>query len=234
MIHLKRMTSDKSGFTIVELMVATLVFAIILVVITSGIIHFTADYYKGVNTSATQTAARNIANIIAQNLQYGGGQDVYDGSHAAAGYICVGATRIDYNLGYELTANPISSSNYAIVVSADDCSTATFPSAAKQPKEYLGPHMRVTNLKITRVLGVTNNLYKISIGVAYGDPDLLCARNIPATNPGGCAPTQSVPATASFWTSNGAFIGCKGITGSEYCAAARLNTEVVSRFGLSS
>ncbi|MGH7240712.1 MAG: PilW family protein [Candidatus Saccharimonadales bacterium] len=221
----KARTLHSGGFTIVELMVATLVFSVILVVITSGVIHFTAEYYKGVNTSATQTVARNITNIIAQNLQYGGGPGVYDGTNAAAGYVCVGSTRIDYNVGHQFTG----SGDYGVVVSADSCSHTYPPAAGSQPKEYLAPNMRVTNVGVTPVPGTL--LYKISVGVAYGDPDLLCATNVvPAINSGGCSPTQSVPATPAWWAAHGAFVGCKGGAGSQFCAAAHLNTEVVSRF----
>lgn len=228
MMRREHVASNRAGFTIVELMVATLVFSVILVVITSGVIHFTTDYYKGVNTSATQTAARNIANIIAQNLQYGGGEDTYDGSQAASGYICVGATRIDYNLGHQLNKGP--APDYGVLVSADNCSHAYPPLAGSQPKEYLGPNMRVTNINVTQVSGATNNLYKISVGVAYGDDDLLCFQSGTA---GLCssAPGSLGGVSANQWNTNGKSVRCRSGAGSQFCAIAHLSTEVVSRFG---
>lgn len=224
MMSLKRTSPDKTGFTIVELMVATLVFSIILVVITSGVIHFTADYYKGVNTSATQTAARNVANIIAQNLQYGGGKNAFTPNTATgtARYICVGGTQIDYQLGAQLSSG---GGGYGAFVWKGPCG-GTHP-AGSAGTEYLGPNMRVTNINVTPVTGTT--LYKVSVGVAYGDDDLLCFQ---AGVAGRCssAPGSLTSVLPSQWDTQGKTVRCRPGAGSQFCATAHLNTEVVSRF----
>jgi len=46
----------QSGFTLVELMIATMVFSVILLVITYGVVRFTNSYYKGLNSSTTNSA----------------------------------------------------------------------------------------------------------------------------------------------------------------------------------
>jgi prepilin-type N-terminal cleavage/methylation domain-containing protein len=68
------MIRRQDGFTVVELLIATVVFTMVLLVITSGVTHFTHAYYKGVHQSSTQTTSRNVINTIAQNIQYGGGK----------------------------------------------------------------------------------------------------------------------------------------------------------------
>ena len=55
-----RTQSSQSGFTIVELMIATLVFAMVLLVITVGVMSFTRAYYRGINQSNTQRVARAV------------------------------------------------------------------------------------------------------------------------------------------------------------------------------
>lgn len=228
----RRSPLGEAAFTIVELMIATLIFSVILVIITTGIIHFTTDYYKGINTSATQTAARNIAAIIAQNLQYGGGKDDYKPNTAGGNnrYICIGSVRMDYNLGNQLTKGA-PGNDYGVVITADNCGHGY---TGATTKEYLGPNMRVTNLDVTQISGASN-LYKISVGVAYGDIDLLCARSRASGTAGSCSSTSTTSslnwglADATYGT-EGASVTCKSGKGSQFCAVSHLNTQVVSRF----
>ena len=62
--------TKNSGFTIIELMIATSVFAVVLVVAASGILAIGMLYYKGVTSSRTQEAARSISNTIANTIQF--------------------------------------------------------------------------------------------------------------------------------------------------------------------
>src|SRR5262249_25193419 len=68
----RRPDSRQAGFTIVELMVATLVFSTILIVITYGVLSFTRAYYNGVTNSTTQDTARNIISTISQAVEFNG------------------------------------------------------------------------------------------------------------------------------------------------------------------
>ena len=214
----RRANQAQAGFTIVELMVASLVFTVILGVITSGIVHFTSDYYKGINTSATQTTARSIANIIAQNLEYGGGANTFSVPTVTNGYdfaVCIGSTQIQYVLGSQLTKDP---SPYGVIVTKYDPALGcqSFPSGNPGGKEMLGPKMRLTNLSVDPITTPSGSrLYTVSVGVAYGEADLLCSTNVPVvTNPGSCASGATVSLTASdhaFWNDpkNGAGIRCR-------------------------
>jgi prepilin-type N-terminal cleavage/methylation domain-containing protein len=230
MMSLRHNSSKESGFTIVELMIATLIFAIILVVITSGVIHFTEAYYKGVHTSSTQTIARNVMNIIGQNLQYGGGEATLVQSDPADPsvdkYICVGDTQIDYRVGAQLGTD----SQYGVFVTTVDSSGECKPFTASligHGRELLSPNMRLTDLTVVQ----SNNLYEIKAGVAYGDLDLLCAQSIsPATAIGGCAKTAPRFVDYTALAAPGATLICKPVSGSQYCAVSHLSSQVVARF----
>lgn len=229
----------QAGFTIIELLVATLVFSVILVVITSGIIHFTENYYKGLHESSTQTTARNVMNVISQNLQYGGGADAYITNTDTTGetdkYICIGSVQINYKIGPQLGSD----GTYGVVVSAVDplAGCGAYRPGITKGKELLAPKMRLANLCVNNCSGATSgSLYTVNVGIVYGDVDLLCARKItPAsTSQGGCG--SGAPAFVagdySLWNDPvvGASIGCKGGSGSQFCAASRLSTQIVARF----
>jgi prepilin-type N-terminal cleavage/methylation domain-containing protein len=219
----------QAGFTIVELMVATLVFSVILVVITSGIISFTQGYYKGINSSATQNAARNVANTIARNLEYGGGEDnlfpvTVSGNNYA---LCIGDSLIDYNLGGQLGTPGNTYGVYTATHPVGSC--PVYPPGA-QGNELLGPNMRVTNLSVKKVSGVSGNLYSINIGVAYGDIDLLCDKSITPGTSGSCSPTDTTHNGDIDWANHGKTVICKGGKSSRFCAVSHLSTQVSSRF----
>lgn len=236
----------QAGFTIIELMVASLVFTVILGVITSGIVHFTADYYKGINSSATQTTARTIANLIAQNLEYGGGEDSF--STATNGYnkaICIGSIKINYILGSQLAKDPDTSVKYSVLLTPYDrtlgsCQTYDGITAGK---ELMGSNMRLTDLYVTPISNGNStggHLYRVNVGVAYGDSDLFCSTAVaPSNTYGGCdraAPALQMPSESSaatnFWgtNENGSKITCHGVSGQQFCAISHLTTQVNTRF----
>lgn len=68
---MKRVNSK--GFTIIELLIATVIFSVILLVITGAIVQFGRIYYKGIVQSRTQERARAITDSVAKNLQFSKG-----------------------------------------------------------------------------------------------------------------------------------------------------------------
>jgi hypothetical protein len=224
------MNRRQAGFTIVELLIATVVFTLVLLVITSGVVHFTHAYYKGVHQSATQTTSRNVTNTIAQNLQYGGGKNNYNpGLPIDADkndFICIGDIQIDYELGAQLGKD----SNYGVLVSTINPATGCRAyNIGQSGRELLAPNMRLTNLKVENV----GNVYTITAGVAYGDLDLLCFRSVaPSTSQGGCDKT-ALPFSAftdANWYTDGTTVSCRNDNSSEFCAVSHLSTSVVARF----
>lgn len=68
MISIKR---SQKGFTILELMIATSVFSVVLLLCTFGMMYIGRIYYKGITSSRTQAVARTISEDVVQAVQYG-------------------------------------------------------------------------------------------------------------------------------------------------------------------
>jgi len=212
-LHRFHPKSQQRGFTIVELLIATLVFSVVLVLVTMGILQVTRVYYKGVTESNTQNAARNIMDTIAQAIQFNGGivTETTDTPTAGTSYaFCVGNEQFSYMLGYQLSDTlPLlaNQTQHALVVASAvaGCSGApaqNLAGGAINGHELLSPHMRLANLEVNNV---GTNLYEIHVTVAYGDDDLLNNPTDPAAS-------------------------CRGITaGTQFCSVSDLTTTVLKR-----
>lgn len=232
----------QQGFTIVELMIATMVFSVILVVITTGVLKFTNSYYKGLNSSATQTTARNLITSITQGVQYAGNSQlavqIPHPTDITKGVVCVG------NVHYYYTLGSLAGSGYGVYETSQtditNCDpTTTFAAMQADPtgRELLAPHMRLTDIHVGRnaaAPATTLPLYDISVGIAFADDDspgvvsLLCATSLP--DPGGCDPSDGdLTSQLIADPDNGPYVTCKSQSGSQFCAVVHLNTTVQAR-----
>lgn len=205
----------QGGFTIVELMIATAVFSILIVVITAAILQFTKQYYRGVIANRTQTTARNIMDDLTRSIQFNGGQ-VYELSDNN-GY-CIGDTKrysvarnrqvrttgavaARHQAAHGLVSDKVTVCN----TSTSSLGVATLPPAlptANNARELLGENMRVTKFTITS----SGGFYVINLRVVYGDDDFLTTVADPNPNP-----------------------TCKSTSGSHFCAVAELTSTVKKR-----
>jgi len=245
----RRLRNEEDGFTIIELLIATAVFSLVLLIITYGVIHFTNSYYKGVNTSATQATTQNAIESISQAIEFSrndgtsvtevspqsgsAGQPVPQGSN---GYLCVGSKEFLFTLGQKYDGGVPGSGSlgtdvgfYELPQSTASCGwPSTWPNVS-DGNELLSKNMRVTNLSVTPVSSALG-LWQISLGIAYGDSDLLCnvSKN---TAQGGCAEgaTQNNPSTTPFVS--GTDVRCTDTVGSQFCAVANLSAAVTQRIG---
>jgi len=221
------MWQEQSGFTIVELMIATLVFSIVLLVITVGVLNFTSSYYKGINSSTTQTTAQNAIDSVAQAIQFSSsgtaGTDV-----APSGLFCAGSRMFLYSLGVQYQGGTPSSSNWGLYMFPNphtaNCDTSGIGSFAGGT-ELLGKGMRVANVSVTNS-NPTENLWQIALTVVYGDSDLLCQSSLGGAQ-GGCQ--SSAQAFAATATVSGVDVGCKSQIGSQFCSVAALSTVAQQR-----
>jgi prepilin-type N-terminal cleavage/methylation domain-containing protein len=228
---------DKSGFTIIELLVATSVFSVILLVVTTGIMSFTKSYYKGITETDTQNVARNIMNGIAQAIQFSSAESGFvplgapGGSDTGA--FCINNTRYSYVVGKELTdTTPVPAGQTAHVLvmdSAPNCSTSTpglnvtgaLAMAGKQ--ELVSPSMRLAKLTVglQSAAGASPKAYAVAVRVVYGDDDLLCSPGVP----GSCASSATMSASNLARSD----IQCKSTAGSQFCSVSDLSTVVEKR-----
>lgn len=187
-------SSTQEGFTIIELLVATAVFSIVLLIMTSGILQISRMYYQGVLQTRTQDTARSIVEEIGESIRYATGAylqgTVVSGPNIDpglglpdTGYFCLGGRRYTYAIDRQLKSSPAPSTRqkkHALWVDqpVGGCSGATGPENLDSPaaggRELLTENMRLTRFNVAPVSsgGVTNG-YTIQISVAYGDDDLL-------------------------------------------------------------
>lgn len=227
------------GFTIVELMIATVVFSMVMLVIVFGVLNFSHDYYGGITSSTTQNTARNVINAITQSIEFSGLSIVTTPtSLPGAGnevYFCAGGATYAYNWGtmYKGTPSTTNLGLYEItgmckMPAASDLSTAQ---ANGTGKELLNPNMRVTVLTVSS--DPTGRLYTITLGVAYGDSDLLC--NQSKVGQGGCVASDATNPTGQTVTTNPSSVDnvsdvqCRAAAGFDFCAHAGLSTTVALR-----
>jgi hypothetical protein len=184
-----------------------------------------------VNSSSTQDTARTILNSVSQGIQFSGNV-IYKsgpvGSPSLAYYFCVGGATYFYIPGvkYDATAT-LNSSNPGLYMDPGGCSSTPNFSNSKG-KELLGNAMRVTYLSV-QPLGTTNRLYTISLGIAYGDSDLLCNHSI-ASGKGSCQHSSTAYAIGDVVQGTDQNdVVCKPSAGSQFCAHAGLTTTVSLR-----
>ncbi|HVU59892.1 MAG TPA: prepilin-type N-terminal cleavage/methylation domain-containing protein [Candidatus Saccharimonadales bacterium] len=204
----------RRGFTILELMIASSVFAVILLVVAVGVQRFTSGYFKGVTSSQTQATARNIMSDVSQAIEFGTNITPTVTSSGVSG-LCIDNTLYSYAVGQQVTDTAPNSgkhqANHALVVSnPSSCTASTTPSLPNNPlpsgsRELLGQHMRLSAFSVTG----SGSLYTIHIRIIYGDDDLL---------------TPAVSGSTNWATEN-----CSGTAGSQFCAVSDLQTTVERR-----
>lgn len=209
---MKFMRNNQQGFTIIELMVATAVFSVVLLLCTYGLLAIGRTYYKGATISRTQEAARIIVDDISEAIRFNGG-NVHDSE--ANSWHCVGTKRYSFAINRQL-----SDSNHALV---SDTISSCGPGTGRQAEidggalsassqELLGNRMRLMRFSLE---DIGDNLYRITVRVATGEDDLFeDLINNTTGAPGG----DGQPDT------------CKNErSGSHFCAVSELTTVVQKR-----
>ena len=203
--------NKSNGFTIIELMIATTVFSLVLLLCTFGLLQIGRVYYKGVTGARVQESLRNVTDEISRSIQFSGGTVVPSPSTITPGtafVFCIDDQRYSAVTDRQLTEtnpNPILSQTYHVLVvdTLSGCNSSSPPQDLTQPvvngKELLGPNMRLSKLEV-KTTGT--NLYQINIRIVYGDDDIL----------------------------NAAHTSCADVrAGTQFCAANEFNTVVQKR-----
>lgn len=216
-----RPDARSAGFTIVELMIATLVFSTILLLITVGVLYFTHTYYSSINRSTTQNTARAIISSVSQGIQFSG-TPVATTADTGSNYFCAGGNMYIFKLGVQYQGATATATNPGLYVvpSPSGCaSPAGVNYNRPDAQQLLGKGMRIANFTVT---GIGSQLYAISLTVAYGDNDLLCA---PQSVTGSCG-NNTVLTDGQLSAGD---IACRAQTGSQFCAVSSFNTTVQQR-----
>src|SRR3954468_10979744 len=97
---------SQKGFTIIELMIATSVVSVLLLLATVIIIGIGNLYYKGISQSRVQDNVRSIADEISQQLRFSDQLYAVDSPSGAIHAICIGKTRYTYTIGHQVGSDP--------------------------------------------------------------------------------------------------------------------------------
>jgi prepilin-type N-terminal cleavage/methylation domain-containing protein len=216
--------SPQDGFTIIELMIATAVLTIILLIASVTIINIGDLYGKGVSQSDIQTTERDDINQISQSLQFStgvveslptpiqakntSGQTINTTVQA----ICIGSDQYTFAENVQIGDNIVGGGTFSNVflknASPSDfnengtlivCPPANLTTYFSAGNGLVGGHMEVHNFSVS-----TTSPYTLTLDLTYGDDDLL---------------NNSGPGPAT----------CSGGTGDQFCATSNLTTTVAQR-----
>lgn len=239
MIDMEKLKNKKlakqKGFTIIELMISTIIFSLILLAASAAIVEVGKKYYRGITNARTQAVARSITEEIAQALQYTSqpvkipnypsGATVYgpqvdvDATEGDTFFFCIGSKRYTFAVDRRLTESPAADSKekrhvFWVDEPDDGCAYAVTPTAADLTLEnpsgttaVNGRELLDINMRITKltIQPRANGLWSIVVSVASGVDDLL------ALNDAGQ-------------------IVCEGSTfGTEFCAVSEISLNVSKR-----
>jgi len=160
---------NEKGFTLLELLISTTVFSVILLLCTFGLIQVGRNYYRGNTISRTQNATRSAMNTLTQSIQFSGSapQGTLPDDGISSGTFCIGSLRYDYKLNTQVEDNI--NKDYALKTSKlDNAADCNAGNPAPQT-ELLGKGMSLREFSIVN----SGNDYTITMLVAYGDNDLL-------------------------------------------------------------
>jgi prepilin-type N-terminal cleavage/methylation domain-containing protein len=102
-IKLNLKKNNSNGFTIIELMIATIVFSMVLVVLLASFMQIGRMFYKGVSLSNTNEATRTLVEDLVTDVRFFAQTPIScDPTSTCSGvkkYFCVGNNRYTYILG---------------------------------------------------------------------------------------------------------------------------------------
>lgn len=242
MYRIRARLKQSEGFTIIELMMATMVFSVIMLIAAGTVVRFTNNFQKGVTQSTTQGVARGLVDNISQQLQFVGSMSGFRKLAAPEGTsykgYCIHGTRYSFVLGKQLEREV---QNVLVEDSGmgEGCGgVARNLSSGVSGNELLAPNMRLAKFEVINDAdpgdeadGSSNpRLYKVKVKVVYGDDDLLCVDGAPVGSEKDCSNTKASMSNVSALNQNELNrLSCKTQIGSQFCAVSEISTTVQNR-----
>lgn len=207
--------TSSQGFTLVELLIATSIFSTILLVVTFGIINIGKIYYRGINSTNTQSVARVIMDDIVQSIQFYGGTVTIPSPQTSPGFYCIGDKKYSFVLDKKVGSD-IGNVKLALISELSAaCSTSSLDGSGNVAfanyTSLIGKNMRIQKLQIE---SLPPNNYAVTVKVISGDDDLLEDTNGKSKTDAGYTPGQD---------------RCKIGAGSQFCSVSELYTIVNKR-----
>lgn len=229
-------TGKQYGFTIIELMLATLVFSMVLLVVLTSFVQIGRIFYKGVYMSRTNEISRTIVEEISEQLKIEDGTAVTAVQNAGTvsapmpsgpnvnkqvHYFCISNVRYTYIANHQAGVVPITAananSNFGLrrdTVPSNSC-TNPVTTGYNNPQELLGTNMRIGHRDDITITNTGGGLYSVHFHLNYGDTDLYDQNGNGVTNPGDIGTQPGVLCTGS-------------VAGSQFCATSTIDTAINS------
>ncbi len=232
--------TNNNGFTILELMIATIVFAVIFMGATTAILQIAKLYYKGVVTNRTQESTRSVVDSISQQIQFNDAPlltpadvtyDVVQGPVAGTKMTfkayCIGSTRYTYAINaqvndgvvegqYQPTTNRLRHGLWRDTVNPGPagCIPANLslanPSTTAGAVGDQGVELLAEGMRLSNFALSCDDSRRCSVAVAILSGD----NDLLEPNPQEEVPTN-----------------CATIIGNQWCAGSQLTTVVLKRVG---
>lgn len=215
-----KLMNNKNGFTVIELTIATAIFATVLLVGLTAFLGVGKVFYKSVSLTQTQAVAEQIVAQVSADIQfaptvvtnYPAGTGLPAGNDLSQ-FVCLGNTRYTFNLFRKVDlGNHDEQQNFGILrdilPGSSGCNKPFGEGSTplNKPTELLGNKMRLSQLNLSPAKdaggGDVNNLWDVNVIVAYGDDEVL-------TEPG----AESVSCDAN-------------LSSTQFCSVAKQNTTV--------
>lgn len=142
--------NPQTGFTLIELMIATTIFSIVLTVILAAFLQIGRMFYKGVSTNNTNESTRILVDDISNDVRLADGASNAQVISGDKYYFCVGSHRYTYVLKQQVTAsnisnlNPLAMNAGVIRDTPGSCDATT--AAGDDKQQLLGPNMQLNAL----------------------------------------------------------------------------------------
>ncbi len=100
MLTVKKLPKIESGFTVIELLIASAVFSVVLLVALTGFLQIGRIFYKGVSDTQTQTVTRQVVTDVSSSLANTSTDYAITGINTYGGYryMCVGIIRYTWGV----------------------------------------------------------------------------------------------------------------------------------------
>ncbi len=222
---MKHKQLSQKGFTLVELLIATAVFSMVLIVFLTALMGVSQLFYKGVNLSNTQGAARNVIQTIADDIQFS-----KEAPDFHTDYFCIANYRYSFKLGVQVDSGlpndyGLVREKVSVCKAPDTVPPDNVPAAQLQPinfgtaEKLLDPGMQLNDMSIKPLNGAVSA--KILI-VYYGANKGVFTSQIASNND---------PSSPSYNAYQATDAQCTGSpSSSQFCATAKYQTTILQNF----
>ena len=200
-IHHVKKHKNQEGFTLVELMVSTVIFSLVLMAVTVALVQISRLYYRGVTQARTQEVTRNVSDEISQSIQFSAqnvsppnyptnttvGPNIEPNNRGAGNdqfYFCVGPKRYSFAIDRMVSrdtadnANKYSAHGMWVDVPSTGCANAATPPTPLNLEDGVlsdGRELLQENMRITKLelTPINDELWTLNLNIAYGEEEFF-------------------------------------------------------------